>query len=297
MKQGGGRDASARSPSMETMNVSLPTVFISHGSPMHAVEAGRAGDAWSALGRRLERPKAVLVASAHWETELPMLGTSRQPETIHDFGGFPPALYRIRYAAPGAPEIAARAAELLKNAGVTASSNGCRGLDHGAWVPLLKLFPQADVPVSQISIQPSLDAAHHLRVGEALAPLVDDGVLVLASGHMTHNLREWIAEARQRGSMSVHESEPETYVREFTGWVDDALERDDREALERWAERAPHASRAHPTPEHFLPLMIAVGAAGIAPRVEHIDAGVDSGVLAMDAYLFWPRKSESKTSR
>ncbi|MGB3429499.1 MAG: class III extradiol ring-cleavage dioxygenase [Burkholderiaceae bacterium] len=279
------------------MNVSLPTVFISHGSPMHAVEAGRAGDAWSALGRRLERPKAVLVASAHWETELPMLGTSRQPETIHDFGGFPPALYRIRYAAPGAPEIAARAAELLKNAGVTASSNGCRGLDHGAWVPLLKLFPQADVPVSQISIQPSLDAAHHLRVGEALAPLVDDGVLVLASGHMTHNLREWIAEARQRGSMSVHESEPETYVREFTGWVDDALERDDREALERWAERAPHASRAHPTPEHFLPLMIAVGAAGIAPRVEHIDAGVDSGVLAMDAYLFWPRKSESKTSR
>ncbi|MGB2818931.1 MAG: class III extradiol ring-cleavage dioxygenase [Burkholderiaceae bacterium] len=279
------------------MNVSLPTVFISHGSPMHAVEAGRAGDAWSALGRRLERPKAVLVASAHWETELPMLGTSRQPETIHDFGGFPPALYRIRYAAPGAPEIAARAAELLKNAGVTASSNGCRGLDHGAWVPLLKLFPQADVPVSQISIQPSLDAAHHLRVGEALAPLVDDGVLVLASGHMTHNLREWIAEARQRGSMSVHESEPETYVREFTGWVDDALERDDREALARWAERAPHASRAHPTPEHFLPLMIAVGAAGFAPRVEHIDAGVDSGVLAMDAYLFWPRKSESKTSR
>ena len=273
------------------MNVSLPTVFISHGSPMHAVEAGRAGDVWSALGRRLERPRAVLVASAHWETELPMLGTSRQPETIHDFGGFPPALYRIRYPAPGAPEMAARATELLKNAGVSASSNGCRGLDHGAWVPLLKLFPQADIPVSQISIQPSLDAAHHLRVGEALAPLVDEGVLILASGHMTHNLREWIAEARQRGSMSIHESEPEAYVREFTGWVDDALERDDRAALARWAERAPHALRAHPTPEHFLPLMIAVGAAGVTPRVEHIEAGVDSGVLAMDAYLFWPRKS------
>jgi 4,5-DOPA dioxygenase extradiol len=273
------------------MNVSLPTVFISHGSPMHAVEAGRAGDAWSALGHRLERPTAVLVASAHWETELPMVGTSREPETIHDFGGFPPALYRIRYAAPGAPAVATRAAELLKSAGVASTTNGCRGLDHGAWVPLLRLFPEADVPVAQISIQPSLDAAHHLRVGAALAPLIDDGVLVLASGHMTHNLREWIADARRRGSMTIDDREPEAYVRAFTAWVDDALQRDDRPALARWAELAPHALRAHPTPEHFLPLMIALGAAGSAPRVERIDAGVDSGVLAMDAYLFWPRRS------
>ncbi|MGZ8254410.1 MAG: DODA-type extradiol aromatic ring-opening family dioxygenase, partial [Burkholderiaceae bacterium] len=155
----------------------------------------------------------------------------------------------------------------------------------------LKLFPQADVPVAQISIQPSLDAAHHLRVGEALAPMVADGVLVLASGHMTHNLREWIVEARRRGSMAVDEREPEAYVRDFTAWIDDVLKRNDRAALARWAELAPHALRAHPTPEHFLPLMIAVGAAGSAPRVEHIDAGVDSGVLAMDAYLFWPRRS------
>jgi 4,5-DOPA dioxygenase extradiol len=275
---------------LEPVNISLPTVFISHGSPMHAIEAGRAGDAWSSIGRRLDRPRAVLVASAHWETELPMVGTSRQPETIHDFGGFPPALYRIRYAATGAPEIAERAVELLKAAGVAATANGCRGLDHGAWVPLLRLFPEADVPVAQISIQPSLDAAHHLRVGAALAPLVADGVLVLASGHMTHNLREWIADARRRGSMSIDDREPEPYVRDFTAWVDDALRRDDRAALARWADAAPHARRAHPTPEHFLPLMIAVGAAGEAPRVEHIDAGVDSGVLAMDAYLFWPRQ-------
>lgn len=273
------------------MNLSLPTVFISHGSPMHAIEAGRAGEAWSALGRRLARPKAVLVASAHWETELPMVSTSRAPETIHDFGGFPEALYRIRYAAPGAPEMASRAAELLKTAGVAATTNGCRGLDHGAWVPLLRLFPEADVPVAQMSIQPSLDAVHHLRIGEALAPLVAEGVLVLASGHMTHNLREWIADARRRGSMAIDERAPEAYVRDFTGWIDDALKRDDRGALGRWAELAPHALRAHPTPEHFLPLMVALGAAGHAPRVEHIDAGVDSGVLAMDAYLFWPRST------
>lgn len=274
------------------MNASLPTLFISHGSPMHAVQAGRAGDVWTAVGRRLQRPKAVLVASAHWETELPMVGTSRQPETIHDFGGFPQELYRIRYPAPGAPDVAMRAVDLLKDAGFTATANGCRGLDHGAWVPLLKLFPDADVPVAQISIQPSLDAGHHLRVGEALRPLVADGVLVLASGHMTHNLREWIADAQRRGAMTVDEREPEAYVREFTAWVDDALRRDDRAALARWAEAAPHARRAHPTPEHFLPLMIAVGAAGEAPRVEHIDAGVDSGVLAMDAYLFWPRPAQ-----
>jgi 4,5-DOPA dioxygenase extradiol len=221
-----------------------------------------------------------------------MVGTARQPETIHDFGGFPQELYRIRYPAPGAPAVAARAVELLKVAGLPASSNGCRGLDHGAWVPLLRLFPDADVPVTQVSIQPSLDASHHLRVGEALAPLVADGVLVLASGHMTHNLREWIADARRRGSMTVDERAPETYVREFNLWVDDVLRRDDRAALVRWSEQAPHALRAHPTPEHFLPLMVALGAAGPGPRVEHIDAGVDSGVLAMDAYLFWPQPAE-----
>jgi 4,5-DOPA dioxygenase extradiol len=279
------------------MTSALPTVFISHGSPMHAVAAGRAGEAWSSLGRRLPRPRAVLVASAHWETELPMVGTARQPETIHDFGGFPQELYRIRYPAPGAPDIAQRAIELLNAAGMPATPNGCRGLDHGAWVPLRRLFPDADVPVAQVSIQPSLDASHHLRVGAALAPLVADGVLILASGHMTHNLREWIADARRRGAMTIDERDPEDYVREFTAWIDDALRRGDRDALARWAEAAPHARRAHPTPEHFLPLMVAVGAAGDAPGVEHIDAGVDSGVLAMDAYLLWPRAAAQAAGR
>ena len=267
----------------------LPTLFISHGSPMHAVSAGRAGEAWTELGRRLPQPRAILVASAHWETELPMVATSKQPETIHDFGGFPPELFRIRYPAPGAPDEAQRALQLLRDVGLTASANGCRGLDHGAWVPLLRLYPGADVPVAQVSIQPSLDAEHHLRVGAALAPLVRDGVLIIGSGHLTHNLREWIADARRRGSMSIDEREPEPYVSEFCAWVDNALRSDDRAALAGWLEQAPNARRAHPTPEHFLPLMVAVGAAGPAPMVEHVDAGVDSGVLAMDAYLFWPR--------
>jgi len=265
----------------------LPTVFLSHGSPMHALSAGRAGEAWSALGQRLPRPRAVLVASAHWETELPMVSTAQQPETLHDFGGFPPQLYQIRYAAPGAPAVAQRALALLQESAIPASAIGCRGLDHGAWVPLLRMYPAADIPVAQVSIQPSLGADHHLQVGAALAPLAGEGVLVLGSGHMTHNLREWILDARRRGAMSIDDRDPEPYVSEFRAWVDDALRGGDREALARW-QQAPHALRAHPTPEHFLPLMIAAGAAGKDALVEHIDAGVDSGVLAMDAYVFWP---------
>jgi 4,5-DOPA dioxygenase extradiol len=278
----------------------LPTVFISHGSPMHAVDAGRAGDVWTELGRTLPRPSAVLIASAHWETELPMLSTSRKPETIHDFGGFPPDLYKISYPAPGAPDIAERAIRMLQSSGLTATSNACRGLDHGAWVPLRRMFPNADVPITQVSIQPSLDAAHHLHVGEALAPLARDGVLIVGSGHMTHNLRDWMATVRQRGSRAVAEGAADSYVSEFREWIADALQTNDRDRLVHWRELAPNALRAHPTPEHFMPLFVAFGAASAAdghtPRVERLDAGVDSGVLAMDAYLFWPQAREGKNS-
>ena len=253
---------------------------------MHALQAGRAGAAWAALGRDLPKPKAVLIASAHWESEWPMLTTGSRPETIHDFGGFPPALYEVRYAAPGEPTVAERAIELVRAAGIAANGNGCRGLDHGAWVPLLHMYPQADVPVVQVSLQPQLGAAHHLRLGEVLAPLRDEGVLIVGSGHLTHNLREWIAFAR-RHQMQPADVDPEPYVREFGDWVDDALRSGDRDPLARWLELAPHARRAHPTDEHFLPLPFAFGAAGPAPRVEHLDLGVDSGVLAMDAYVFW----------
>jgi len=267
----------------------LPTLFISHGSPMHALEAGRAGTAWAALGREL-RPKAVLIASAHWESEWPMLTTGTRPETIHDFGGFPQALYEIRYVAHGAPQVAQRALDLIHAAGMTANGNGCRGLDHGAWVPMLHMYPKADVPVVQISLQTQLGAAHHLRLGEALAPLREEGVLIIGSGHLTHNLREWIGIARTRG-MQPADVGVEPYVREFGDWVDRALRDDDRDSLARWKELAPHARRAHPSDEHFLPLPFAFAAAGRAPKVERIDLGVDSGVLAMDAYRFQPHQA------
>lgn len=266
----------------------MPTLFISHGSPMHALHPGAAGEAWAALADRLPRPKAILVASAHWESELPMVTTSAAPETVHDFAGFPPELYRVRYPAPGAPELAERVLALLAAAGLPASANGCRGLDHGAWVPLLRLYPDADVPVVQLSVQPALGAAHHLALGAALAPLTGAGVLVMGSGHMTHNLREWIQHARSHG-MRAADTPAAPYVQAFRDWIARALLTDDRAALASWKTAAPHAARAHPSDEHFLPLPLAYAAAGPAPAVERIDAGVDAGVLAMDAYLFRPR--------
>ncbi|MGE5337019.1 MAG: DODA-type extradiol aromatic ring-opening family dioxygenase [Gemmatimonadota bacterium] len=267
---------------------SLPTLFLSHGSPMHALQAGRAGAGWVQLAGQIGKPRAVLIASAHWESEWPMLTTSSRPDTIHDFGGFPDELYKLRYPAPGAPEVAQRAVDLLKAGGMSASANGCRGLDHGAWVPLRHMYPEADVPVVQLSLQTQLPATHALRVGRLLAPLAGEGVLMIGSGHMTHNLREWIEVAR-RHRMRVTEAATAPYVEEFRAWVDAALRGDDAERIARWADEAPHAQRAHPSDEHFLPLPFAFGAAGARPTVERIDLGVDSGVLAMDAYVFTPR--------
>jgi 4,5-DOPA dioxygenase extradiol len=266
----------------------VPTVFLSHGSPLHARGGSRASDGWAELARRLPRPRAILVASAHWETELPMLSASSRPETIHDFGGFPPDLYRMQYAAPGAPEVAQRAVALLKSAGIGASVNGCRGLDHGAWVPLRHMYPQADVPVTQIALQPPLGAAHHLRLGRALAPLAGEQVLVLGSGHITHNLQEVMTLLRKGEVEFGRETSAAPYVDDFRGWVDLMLKTHADHDLAAWLENAPQARRAHPSDEHFLPLLVAYGAAGTDAQVERIDLGVEARVLAMDAYVFTP---------
>lgn len=267
----------------------LPTLFISHGSPMHALEASKAATAWARLGARIGKPRAVLIASAHWASEWPMLTTAAKPETMHDFGGFPEPLYALRYPAPGAPEVALRAIKLLRAAGMPASANGCRGLDHGTWVPLRHLYPAADVPVTQLSLQPQLPAAHNLKLGRLLAPLTHDGVLIIGSGHLTHNLGEWLASAGANGSR-IAEADYAPYVERFRAWVDAALRADDGERIARWADEAPQARRAHPTDEHFLPLPLAFGAAGPRPDIERIELGADAAVLAMDAYVFTPRQ-------
>ena len=257
----------------------LPTLFLSHGSPMQAVEPGVAGRAWQALGPALPRPSAIVVASAHWETALPMATGSTRPQTIHDFGGFPPALYEIRYPAPGAPALAARITALLKDAGITGGVDGTRGLDHGAWVPLRWMFPDASIPVVEIAVQPARGTAHHLALGRALAPLRDEGVLVIGSGHTTHNLREWMMDRRGAGGVAP-------YAAEFAAWVGARLAADDTDALVQYRERAPGAVRAHPTDEHFLPLFVAYGAAGEHPRTETIVEGYEGGSLSLHSWAF-----------
>jgi 4,5-DOPA dioxygenase extradiol len=243
---------------------------------MHALHPGAAGEAWKALAQRLPRPRAILIASAHWETNIPMLTGAEKPETIHDFYNFPEPLYRLRYPAPGAPELAQRAQALLRESGFTAAIDGCRGLDHGAWSPLLYMYPDADIPVVQISLQPALGPRHHLQLGRALRKLSAEDVLIIGSGHMTHNLRDW---ARGQG-------EPAPYAREFQTWVFDRLNEHDLDTLADYRSRSPHGARAHPTDEHFLPLFLALGAASERPRPERVYDAIDSGVLAMDAYTF-----------
>jgi 4,5-DOPA dioxygenase extradiol len=253
----------------------LPSVFVSHGSPMHALQPGPAGEAWAALGRRIGRPSAIVIASAHWETEQPLLTGAARPQTIHDFYNFPEPLYRLRYPAPGAPEVAQHAKELLLGKGFDAGIDPARGLDHGAWSPLLYMYPKADVPVVQLSIQPALGPKHHLAVGKALKPLTADNVLVIGSGHLTHNLRDW---ARGSGA-----SVP--YAGEFQDWVKQRLDNREIEKLTDYRALSPQGVRAHPTDEHFLPLFVALGAAGDGTPERVYDA-IDSGVLAMDAYVF-----------
>jgi 4,5-DOPA dioxygenase extradiol len=263
----------------------LPTLFVSHGSPMHAVLDTRASRLWRALGEQLPRPRAIVLASAHWESAAPRVGAAAAPATVHDFGGFPAELYRIAYPARGEPALARAVAERLQAAGLPAVIDETRGLDHGAWVPLRHLYPAADVPVIPLSVQPHRPAAETLALGAALAELPGEGILVIGSGHLTHNLGEWIGHVARHGLQPDEAVPVAPYVQDFRAWIDTALTAGDSSALAQWTE-APGALRAHPTPEHFLPLLVAWAAAGAHARPERLEAGIDAGVLAMDAYLF-----------
>lgn len=215
--------------------------------------------------------------SAHWMTAQPVASTAAKPDTIHDFYGFPRQLYEIQYPAPGAPDVARRAAELLDAAGIATSSES-HGLDHGAWVPMLLMFPDADVPVAQLSIQPRRDPAHHFRVGRALRTLRDDGVMVIGSGQITHNLRE--------ADFSARPEEADPRVTEFTDWFETRLAGHDIDALLDYRRQAPHAVSMHPTDEHLLPVFAALGAAGDDYQMRIQPLGTYQRVLAMTNYVF-----------
>lgn len=255
-----------------------PSIFVGHGSPGMILERAAARDFLSGLGKQLGTPKAILVATAHWETGAPALGAALKPETIHDFFGFPPELYRIVYAAPGAPEMAVRAQTLLKDAGFDATLDHARGLDHGTWSPLYLMYPGADVPVTQMSLQPRRGTGYHLSIGRALEPLRAEGVLVMGSGAITHNLRDF-------GRYGLNDP-PTAYAAEFDAWVRDAVTRGDAEAVVEYRQRGPYAVHNHPSEEHFLPLLVAMGAGGEGAKARTLHAGFTYGFLSMAAYAF-----------
>ena len=265
----------------------IPTLFISHGAPTYAVAPGLSGGQLASLGQALAKPKAVLVVSPHWTTPEVRIGAATQQETIHDFGGFPPALYQLRYPVQGNPPLAAKTRELLISAGWSATLDVERGLDHGAWVPLRHLYPKADVPTIQVSMPAKLDASSAYAFGQTLAPLADEGVLIIGSGSLTHNLYEF---------RSANSEEP-AYAKEFVAWVRKTVLSGDRSRLQQTLELAPHAKRAHPTSEHFLPLLVAAGAAdgaqGSSGTVDVIDGGFTHGVLSMESYVFAPGHAPS----
>lgn len=259
------------------MNTLFPLLFVSHGAPMFAIEPGQAGPRLAELGRELPRPDAIVVLSPHWMTRGEVSVTaSTAPITIHDFGGFPDELYQLQYPAPGAPALAARIVEILQDAGWQSRLDDSRGLDHGAWVPLLYLAPNADIPVVQVSMPASLDTHQALKLGQALKPLREMNVLIVASGSLTHNLYEF------RG-VSSHDAD---YVKAFAAWTAKTLQAGNTELLLDYKQHAPSAERAHPTDEHFLPLFIALGAAGENYDTRVLEGGVSYGILSMDSYLF-----------
>ena len=263
------------------MHRPLPSLFVPHGAPTFALRPGAAGAALSAFAGTLPSARAIVVVSAHWDTAEPTVGLSDRPETIHDFYGFPAELYALRYPATGCREAAMEVVRALEAAGLAAHTDSQRGLDHGAWVPLRLMFPEADLPVIPLSIQSHAGPEGAYRLGRALAPLRARGFLVIASGNVTHNLHDWQSAARAGGQTPA-------YVREFADWMADRLAGHDLPALLDYRRQAPGGARSHPTDEHLLPLYVALGAGGEQTDVERFHAGIDDYVIAMDAYAFQP---------
>lgn len=256
----------------------LPTLFVSHGAPTLAINDGSAHRFLKTCGKSLGKPKAILMLSAHFEAPTATVTGSVAPGTIHDFRGFPEALYDISYPAPGDPFLAQRVSTLLSTAGIETHIDEERGLDHGAWIPLSLMYPDADVSVVQLSIDARKGSAYHFRVGELLRPLRDEGVLIIGSGGATHNL-----------SHAIRAPQDEPIVKwasTFREWLADAVENDRRDDLANYRDIAPDAVRNHPTAEHFLPLLYAIGATQPGEPRRRIHTSETYGALAMDAYMF-----------
>lgn len=255
----------------------LPTIFVSHGAPTLPLENIHARDFLVNLGQKFKDIEAVLCISAHWETSLPTVNAIEKPETIHDFYGFPEELYRIKYPALGDPELAQETADLIEKAGLTCNIDENRGLDHGTWVPLILMFPDADIPVFQLSIQHHLDPAKHLDLGRAISNLREKGVLIIGSGGAVHPLG--YANFRIGG-------ETDKWAIEFDQWLTSAVTNGDENLIAKYRQLAPYPERAHPYPDHYMPLAAAFGAAGKRAKGQVIHHSWYAGDLGMAAYQF-----------
>jgi len=254
----------------------LPALFVSHGAPLFAIEHGTSGPALQQWGAQLPADlRGVVVLSPHWMARSVTVMTNPAPQTWHDFGGFPPALYALQYPAPGNPALAREVMDLLAAAGMPALADAQRPLDHGTWVPLMHILPKANVPVVQVAMPVGWDAARLYAMGAALQSLRASGVLLMASGSMTHNLAEFFGGERATAP----------YVVEFSRWVESRLQEGDVASLLKHRSLAPHAHRAHPTDDHFLPLFFAMGAAGPEARPTYLTREVMYSMLAMDSFI------------
>lgn len=267
----------------------LPALFVSHGSPMLALEPGRTGPFLQRLGaaidRRFGRPRAIVVVSPHTAARAPVVLGSATHHAVHDFGGFPPALYELQYSPPGAPALAERVAGLLAAQGIAVQHSDEAGLDHGIWSVLRFAWPAADVPVLPLALAPQQSPAAQWALGAALAPLLADDVLVLGSGSLTHNLR-LVFSGRRPDTPGGGDLPEMSESREFRDWVLGRSGARDRDALLDYRAQAPHAALMHPTDEHWLPFYIAAGAGGLDAPGLRLHEAVTYGSLSMDAYAF-----------
>ncbi|MBA1230623.1 dioxygenase [Pseudomonas viridiflava] len=253
----------------------FPSLFISHGSPMLALQPGESGPVLKRLAAELPRPRAILIVSAHWESHELIVNANPLPETWHDFGGFPAELFAVQYPAPGLPELSREVADLLAADGLPVRIDSRRPFDHGVWVPLSLMYPQADIPVVQISLPSRQGPSMQTRVGKALAGLREKHVLIIGSGSITHNLGEL--------SWNDDSTQVEAWAQAFRDWMIKKMADDDEAAVHQYRTLAPHAVRAHPSDEHLLPLYFARGAGGEF-SVTH--QGFTMGALGMDIYRF-----------
>jgi 4,5-DOPA dioxygenase extradiol len=255
----------------------LPTLFLSHGAPDLPIREGAAVRFLRSLSQQLPLPQAILMVSAHWNAEPLLVSAAVQPRTIHDFSGFPASLYQLQYPAPGSPLLADRVVSLLTQAGLPCQLDPLRGLDHGAWIPLLLAYPLANIPVIQLSIQDRRDPDYHWQVGQALAPLRQEGVLIIGSGSATHNFD---------GFNENYDAPAPLWVQQFDDWLAQTIEQGDRKALLNYRQLAPYARENHPTAEHLLPLFVALGAAGMEATGRTLHRSYTYGAFSMAAYAF-----------